>query len=258
MKNTARSTPSERQDPPGLTDQEILSAPTAEPVSGRSVFSTLQLVYDGTLHFCVRFIEPGNPAHSRMAQAARNALHTLGHATPTTDRPESRLASLARASLEELRADYEEQLRRNGQRLWARNSPAALALGCRCLAGMPASATPDELSDPFGLRTAPLATAANTLLGLIAHASRQLDHRVRELEAGRGGTSNSVEQSLPVRRRMLSDRSAAPAEPGPPCPICGRPMRRRTARNGPNAGEAFWGCSRYPGCNGTRPLAADP
>lgn len=36
------------------------------------------------------------------------------------------------------------------------------------------------------------------------------------------------------------------------CPSCGSSMVRRTARRGPNAGNAFWGCSRYPGCRGTR------
>ena len=37
---------------------------------------------------------------------------------------------------------------------------------------------------------------------------------------------------------------------GPPsCPICGSAMRRRSGRYG-----AFWGCSRYPSCRGTRQL----
>jgi hypothetical protein len=36
------------------------------------------------------------------------------------------------------------------------------------------------------------------------------------------------------------------------CPRCGSPMVRRTARRGRNAGNQFWGCSRYPQCKGTR------
>jgi len=35
------------------------------------------------------------------------------------------------------------------------------------------------------------------------------------------------------------------------CPACESPMRRRTARRGPNAGSQFWGCSRYPACKAT-------
>jgi restriction system protein len=38
----------------------------------------------------------------------------------------------------------------------------------------------------------------------------------------------------------------------PACPDCGSPMLLKTARKGPNAGRAFWGCSTYPECRGTR------
>jgi DNA-binding helix-hairpin-helix protein with protein kinase domain len=38
------------------------------------------------------------------------------------------------------------------------------------------------------------------------------------------------------------------------CPRCGSNMVVRTARQGRNAGNQFWGCSRYPSCTGTRPI----
>lgn len=38
----------------------------------------------------------------------------------------------------------------------------------------------------------------------------------------------------------------------PSCPVCGSGMRLRTARRGKRAGRQFWGCSRYPACQGTR------
>lgn len=38
------------------------------------------------------------------------------------------------------------------------------------------------------------------------------------------------------------------------CPRCGAPMKQRTARRGVNAGSQFWGCERYPQCQGTLPL----
>ena len=47
--------------------------------------------------------------------------------------------------------------------------------------------------------------------------------------------------------------SQAPETGAPACPVCGSRMVRRTARKGANAGKAFWGCERYPGCRGTRP-----
>ena len=33
------------------------------------------------------------------------------------------------------------------------------------------------------------------------------------------------------------------------CPACGKPMSKRTASKGPNAGKSFWGCTGYPACN---------
>jgi len=43
-------------------------------------------------------------------------------------------------------------------------------------------------------------------------------------------------------------RAKAAAEPT--CPVCSSPMVKRSAKRGANAGNEFWGCSRYPGCKG--------
>jgi restriction system protein len=42
----------------------------------------------------------------------------------------------------------------------------------------------------------------------------------------------------------------------PQCPNCQTPMVVRVAKQGPNAGDSFWGCGRYPKCRGTLPKAA--
>ena len=46
------------------------------------------------------------------------------------------------------------------------------------------------------------------------------------------------------------------ARPAPLCPVCQAPMVQRQARNGPNAGQRFWGCSRFgeTKCRGTRAI----
>ena len=46
--------------------------------------------------------------------------------------------------------------------------------------------------------------------------------------------------------------AASPSRDGPVCPKCGNQMIRRTAKQGPNAGNEFWGCSTYPKCHGIR------
>jgi len=58
----------------------------------------------------------------------------------------------------------------------------------------------------------------------------------------------------------LPTAGSRPASPGsessaPTCPLCSRPMVKRTARRGAGAGGEFWGCTGYPDCRGTR--AAD-
>jgi restriction system protein len=40
----------------------------------------------------------------------------------------------------------------------------------------------------------------------------------------------------------------------PVCPKCGSAMIQRSARRGSNSGQAFFGCSQYPVCRGTRPI----
>lgn len=44
----------------------------------------------------------------------------------------------------------------------------------------------------------------------------------------------------------------------PLCPKCATAMVVRTARRGTAAGSRFWGCARFPVCNGTRPAETAP
>lgn len=57
----------------------------------------------------------------------------------------------------------------------------------------------------------------------------------------------------------LADHPASSSvnNPAPTCPTCGSPMVRRTARKSSYAGNAFWGCSRYPQCRGIRNIPSE-
>ncbi len=46
--------------------------------------------------------------------------------------------------------------------------------------------------------------------------------------------------------------SAKSAGSTPQCPVCSSPMAMRSAKKGSDARNAFWGCSNYPRCKGTR------
>lgn len=55
-----------------------------------------------------------------------------------------------------------------------------------------------------------------------------------------------------VRSRRSKEPSTAQSTDTPSCPKCGSTMIRRTAKQGSNAGNSFWGCSQYPACRGIR------
>ncbi|MBH1987034.1 MAG: restriction endonuclease [Burkholderiales bacterium] len=74
----------------------------------------------------------------------------------------------------------------------------------------------------------------------------------------------------PKLRRLLEDaksgaapRQAVPAQEirrdrlMPTCPKCNADMKLREARKGSQAGNRFWGCSRFPDCRGTSPLQSN-
>jgi restriction system protein len=61
----------------------------------------------------------------------------------------------------------------------------------------------------------------------------------------------AVERPLPEGVAQASAvTSAGAAEMSPSCPRCGGKMVKRTAGRGERAGQAFWGCAKYPGCRG--------
>lgn len=82
----------------------------------------------------------------------------------------------------------------------------------------------------------------------------QLHALIRRAQAGAAAPPVRMEPALEP-----AHRSAAPSQPQrggtPSCPVCARAMVQRTAKRGASAGSAFWGCSGYPACCGTRPLA---
>lgn len=67
-----------------------------------------------------------------------------------------------------------------------------------------------------------------------------------------------IRQAQSAGRQKDSDlggQSTAPAVANAvSCPLCAKPMVRRTARRGVNAGAEFWGCTGYPGCRGTKTI----
>src|SRR5262245_49278693 len=97
-------------------------------------FQIAQLAYDGTMRFCDRYISKRTRTYDQMVQAARSGVQNIAEgsmASATSKKTELKLTNVARASLEELRLDYEDFLRQRGLALWERNDPRRAELVAR-------------------------------------------------------------------------------------------------------------------------------
>lgn len=69
---------------------------------------------------------------------------------------------------------------------------------------------------------------------------------IKQAQASRGNVVKSAE---------MPEASASAKTATPPCPVCAQSMVLRTAKRGGATGNAFWGCSGFPACRGTRQVS---
>ena len=97
-------------------------------------FQVAQLAYDLTVRFADRYIEKRSRTHDQMVQAARSGVQNIAEgskASGTSKKMELKLTNVARASLEELRLDYEDFLRHRDLPLWPFKDPRRAELIAR-------------------------------------------------------------------------------------------------------------------------------
>lgn len=97
-------------------------------------FRVAQLAFDVTVRFCDRYISPRSRTHDQMVQAARSGVQNIAEgskASGTSNKMELKLTNVARASLEELKLDYEDFLRQRGLLLWPEGDLRRKALVAR-------------------------------------------------------------------------------------------------------------------------------
>lgn len=70
---------------------------------------------------------------------------------------------------------------------------------------------------------------------------------IRQAKAGAG-------QAAARPYAAKAPRPAADSGLATVCPLCTKPMVRRIAKRGANAGGEFWGCTGYPACRGSRSI----
>jgi four helix bundle suffix protein len=94
-------------------------------------FQVAQLVYDITVRFCDKYVDRFSRTKDQMVQAARSGVQNIAEgsqASATSKKTELKLTQVARASLEELKLDYEDFLRQRGLAQWERENPLRQAL----------------------------------------------------------------------------------------------------------------------------------
>ncbi|MEI8372413.1 MAG: four helix bundle suffix domain-containing protein [Planctomycetota bacterium] len=232
-------------------------------------FQVATIIYDATVAFCERFVDKRSRTVDQMVQAARSGRQNIAEgsrASATSSQTELRLVNVARASLDELLLDYEDFLRQRRLPLWGKDTPAARKVRELGRGTQPMDRTdPSDPSDVFGLYApwlnhADSACVANTLICLIHQANYLLDQQIGALERNfihEGGYSERLAAARIADRQHRSDQAEPPDRHNPRlpcCPLCGKLMVLRTARQGKRAGSQFLGCTGYPDCKGTRPV----
>ncbi len=139
-----------------------------------------EIIYDATVYFCNRFLEKRDRTHDQMVQAARSGKQNIiegSQASGTSKETELKLTNVARASLEELLADYRDFLRLRGLPEWDKDHPYAKRL--RVL-----NRQPDATYETFrkGIEHRDPEISANVIIGLIKVNNYLLDQQIRRLE----------------------------------------------------------------------------
>jgi restriction system protein len=231
-------------------------------------FQVATLIYDGTVAFCDRFVSQRSRTHDQMVQAARSGRQNIAEgnrAGGTSSKSELHLTNVARASLEELLLDFEDYLRQRRLPQWSKDSPEAKEI--RSVGWKRDPSDPTDPTDPSTagdyarrdlytkwLEHEDSAVRANALLCLIHQANYLLDQQLIALEQdfieGGGYSEQLAAARISKRNQDRSDPSDRADLQFPKCPLCGRMMALRTARQGANSGKQFWGCTGYPECKG--------
>jgi restriction system protein len=233
-------------------------------------FTLATIVQLDTLRFCRRFLtqdpreagakfcDPKGRQYDQMTQAARSGRQNIiegSERSSTSKDTEMKLTDVGRASLSELRGDYEIFILDRGGLPWSVHSPEAKAINAISLDDAPFNDDMVHESAKHALEqrkkyarwldSDDAVVVANAMLVIIGRALNMLKSQI-------GAQGKAFEATGGFSERLTAKRVEAreqqKAVDSPDCPQCGKSMRRRKSAKGD-----FWGCSAYPDCKGTRP-----
>jgi restriction system protein len=139
-----------------------------------------EIVYDGTVVFCDRFISKRSRTHDQMVQAARSGKQNIAEgcmASGTSKKTELKLVGVARASLEELLLDFQDYLRQKSLALWGKDHQKVKVVRGLCYKKNRSYTTYKTYIEDSSPEV-----AAKTMVCLIHQTNYLLDRQLRILE----------------------------------------------------------------------------
>jgi four helix bundle suffix protein len=191
-----------------------------------------------------------------MTQAARSGRQNIiegSERSSTSKDTEMKLTDVARASLSELRGDFEIFILDRGYFPWSVHQEQAKAINSISIDSplfnndsvyeSAKHAISQRAKYALWLDDQDAIVVANTLLLMI---SRTLNMLKRQIESQGKAFEENGGFSERLHARRMENRNGS-GNNTIECPKCSKPMRRRKGSKG-----EFWGCSGYPECRGTR------
>lgn len=139
-----------------------------------------EIIYDGTIYFTKRFFRKYDRTIDQMVQAARSGKQNIveaSMASGTSKEMEIKLTNVARASLEELKIDYQDFLRTNKLVIWDRGHRLVERL-------RELNKIPNANYETFrkAIENENPEICANVMIGLISVVSYLLSKQIKTLE----------------------------------------------------------------------------
>lgn len=162
-----------------------------------------EIIYDGTFYFAHKYLDRYDRTIDQMVQSARSGKQNIveaSMASGTSKETELKLTNVGRASLEELKKDYEDYIRTRKLKLWDKNHPYYAELTKK-------HKTPNATYETYrkGIESPDPEVSANVLLSLVNVTSYLLAQQMKRLEReflDEGGLRERMSQArADVRRK---------------------------------------------------------
>ena len=232
-----------------------------------NTFTYASIIQIATWRFCRTFLnrknDPCGRQFDQMTQAARSGRANIvegSERSATSKSTEMRLTDVAKASLGELKSDFEFWLLSQKKLPWKKSSPDVAGIrNIQLDPNTPIMTNDLHESDKyilsqydkfsFWLDSDNAETVANAMLILLSRVLYMLEKQIT-------AQGESFKQEGGFRERLntvrIEEKDKNIPEDAPTCPECGKQMRKCIAKAGTNAGNPFWGCLGFPDCKGVR------